>query len=339
MYGGKKMKQITDSNYTVAIAGHVRPDGDCIGSCMAVYWYIKENYPNIKPQVYLEEILPEFSYLAGIEDVLHREDTPIVYDLFLALDCGDKERLGEMKDCFERAKHTISVDHHISNANYAMENLIVPDAAATCEILFYKMDYEKISQKTATALYTGLVHDTGVFKYSNTTEKTMIAAGKLISKGVAFSEIIDESFFQRTYLQHQILGRALLESIRFFDKKCIAAVLRKKELDFYGVNSGDLSGIVSQLALTKGVECAIFIYETSPHVFRVSLRSKSYVDVSAIAKHFGGGGHIRAAGCTMMGSEHDVINNISSQIEIQIEKLEARKSREERTGETVCTME
>lgn len=325
--------------HTVAIAGHIRPDGDCIGSCMAMYWYIKENYPKMEPQVYLEEIPSEFSYLAGVEKIRHQEDEQIVYDLFLALDCSDKERLGSMEDCFDRARKTICIDHHISNTNYAMENLVVPDAAATCEILFYEMEYSKISLHTATALYTGLVHDTGVFQYSNTTEKTMLAAGKLISKGVPFTKIVEEGFYQRTYLQNQILGRALLESIRFFDKKCIVAVLRKKELDFYGVGPGDLSGIVSQLALTKGIECAIFMYELSPHVFKISLRSKEYLDVRAIAAHFGGGGHIRAAGCTMMGSEHDVINNISSQIEIQMEKLEAQKSKTERIGEEVCTTE
>lgn len=327
MYGGKKMRRIRDLKdaRTVAIAGHIRPDGDCIGSCMAMYEYIKESYSWMEPQVYLEEIPPEFSYIAGVETIQHQDDGQTEYDLFIALDCSEKERLGEMEHCFDRAKRTLCIDHHISNKNYAMENLVVSDAAATCEILFYEMEYEKISLNTATALYTGLVHDTGVFKYTNTTEKTMIAAGKLISKGVAFTKIIDESFYQKTYLQNQILGRALLESIRFFDKTCIAAVLRKKELDFYGVHSGDLSGIVSQLALTKGVECAIFMYEISPHIFKISLRSNSYLDVREIAEQFGGGGHIRAAGCTMMGNEHDVINNISSQIEVQMEKIKAQK--------------
>ena len=85
------------------------------------------------------------------------------------------------------------------------------------------MEEQKISQTVATALYTGLVHDTGVFKYSNTTEKTMVAAGKLISKNVPFTNIIEESFYQKTYLQNQILVRALLESILFFDNKCIVA--------------------------------------------------------------------------------------------------------------------
>lgn len=313
---------------TVAIAGHIRPDGDCIGSCMAMYGYIKENFPQMEPQVYLEAIPPEFSYLVGIETVRSFEDEQMVYDLFIALDCSEKERLGEMKSCFQRAKRTLCIDHHISNKSYATENLIIPEAAATCEVLFYEMEYHSISLDTATALYTGLVHDTGVFKYSNTTEKTMIAAGRLISKGVAFTKLIDESFYQKTYLQHQILGRALLESIRFLDNTCIATVLRKKELDFFGVGAADLNGIVSQLALTKGIECAIFIYEISPHIFKISLRSNSYLDVREIAEHFGGGGHIQAAGCTMMGSEHDVINNISSQIEVQMKKRKKSGIRE-----------
>lgn len=322
------MKQMNECKdvHTVAIAGHIRPDGDCVGSCMAFYQYIKENYPEMEPQVYLEEIPPEFHYLANVDQVKQAEDGQTEYDLFIALDVSDKDRLGCMVDCFDRAKRTLCIDHHISNTKFAMKNLVIPDAAATCEILFYEMEYEKISQDTATALYTGLVHDSGVFKYSNTTEKTMTAAGKLISKGVPFTKIIEESFYQKTYLQNQILGRALLESIRFFDKKCIAAALRKKELDFYGVGSSDLSGIVSQLLLTKGVECAIFMYETSPHVFKISLRSKDYLDVSAIASHFGGGGHVRAAGCTMMGNEYDVINNISTQIARQMEKLETDKT-------------
>lgn len=305
---------------TVAIAGHVRPDGDCIGSCLAMYCYLRENMPEIKVQVYLEEMPSEFHYLSGIETI-KQEDNHEVYDLFLALDCGDKERLGKFQDCFDRAKHTINIDHHVSNTRFAEENLVKPDAAATCEILFYEMELEKISFDTATALYTGLVHDTGVFKHSNTTESTMVAAGKLIGKGVKFTKIIDDSFYQKTYLQNQILGRALLESIRFFDNQCIATVLRQKELEFYGVDSNDLSGIVNQLIITKGVECAIFLYEVNSQVFKVSMRSKDFIDVSEIASHFGGGGHIRAAGCTMTGSEHDVINNISSEIAKQMKQL------------------
>ena len=148
--------------------------------------------------------------------------------------------------------------------------------------------------------------------------KTMEIAGKLMAKGIAFGRIIDETFFKRTYVQNQILGRALLESISFMDRKCIFAAVRQKDMDFYGAGSSDLDGIVEQLRVTDGVECAIFLHETENHVYKVSMRSNSQVDVSRIAAYFGGGGHVRAAGCTMSGSVHDVINNLSIHIAEQI---------------------
>ena len=109
-----------------------------------------------------------------------------------------------------------------------------------------------------------------------------------------------------------------MESISFMDRKCIFAAVRQKDMDFYGAGSSDLDGIVEQLRVTDGVECAIFLHETENHVYKVSMRSNSQVDVSRIAAYFGGGGHVRAAGCTMSGSVHDVINNLSIHIAEQI---------------------
>ncbi len=116
------------------------------------------------------------------------------------------------------------------------------------------------------------------------------------------------------------LGRALLESIIFMGGKCIVSVIDKKTLDFYNATSKDLDGIVNQLRVTKGVECAVFMYETGNLEFKVSLRSCKYVDVSKVAAYFGGGGHVRAAGCNMNGTFYDVINNISKQIELQMQE-------------------
>jgi len=180
------------------------------------------------------------------------------------------------------------------------------------------MEEARISKSTAECLYTGIIHDTGIFKYANTTENTMYAAGKLISKGIDFNKIIDDSFYRKTYIQNQILGRALLESMTFLHGKCIVSGIRAKDMEFYQVTNKDLDGIIEQLRVTEGVECAIFCYEIGIHEYKVSMRSNSYVDVSQIAAYFGGGGHIRAAGCTMNGSFHDVINNLSLQIERQI---------------------
>lgn len=139
-----------------------------------------------------------------------------------------------------------------------------------------------------------------------------------MEKGIAFTSIIDNTFYTKTYVQNQILGRALLESVLFFDERCIFTVVTKKEMDFYDISYKDLDGIVEQLRITRGVECAIFMYETGELEFKVSMRSNEIVDVSKIATYFGGGGHIRAAGFNMKGTLYDVINNVSEQLAKQL---------------------
>ena len=137
---------------------------------------------------------------------------------------------------------------------------------------------------------------------------------------IPFSKIIDESFYEKTYLQLQVMGRVLAESILLQNGKCTVGYLRRRDMEFYGVEGSDLDGIVSQLRLTRGVEVAIFIYETETQHFKVSLRSNGKVDVSKVAVFFGGGGHTRAAGCDLEGSMYDVINNLTAEIEKQSAK-------------------
>ena len=303
---------------TVGISGHVRPDGDCVGSCMAVYHYIRDNFPDISADVYLEEIPESLAFLKGTEKIRHSCQEERVYDLFIALDCSDRERLGEAGRYFEAAEDTVCIDHHISNAGLGRSYAIEPSAAATCEVLYELMDPEKISDAAAECLYTGLIHDTGVFQYSNTSPKTMRIGAALMEKHVPFTKIIEESFYGKTYLQNQILGRALLESILVCGRKVIVSVVRKRDMEFYGVTPKDLDGIVSQLRNTKGVEVAIFLYETAIQEYKVSMRSNGAVDVSRIAVYYNGGGHVKAAGCTMQGSIHDVVNNLTEHIEKQL---------------------
>ena len=136
--------------------------------------------------------------------------------------------------------------------------------------------------------------------------------------GFDFNKVIEKSFYEKTYIQNQVMGRVLAESIMLQDGKCIVGYLRRKDMIFYGVEGKDLEGIVSQLRLTKGVEVAIFLYEIKTQVFKVSMRSNGNVDVSKIAVYFGGGGHTRAAGCDLQGSMYDVVNNITAEIERQM---------------------
>lgn len=306
----------------IAIGGHIRPDGDCVGSCMGMYLYIRENYPDKKTDIYLKDIPESFKFLKNIGDIREEADEEEVYDLFICQDCGDRERLGFSAPLYDHAKHTFCIDHHISNCGFAKENYIVPDASSTSELVYNLVEKEKITKEIAEALYLGIVHDTGVFQYSCTSPATLRAAAELLEKGVDAPKMIQETYYEKTYAQNQVLGRALLESILFMDGKCIASYIRKREMDFYGIGPKDLEGIVSQLRNTEGIEVAVFMYETEANVYKVSLRSNNEVDVSRIAQYFGGGGHKKAAGFTMPGLPYDVLTNLAKQIEPQLGREE-----------------
>ena len=230
-----KLDDVLKGKSSVAVSGHIRPDGDCIGSCLGVYNYIKNNYPSVDVDVYLQSFSDKFNFIRYSDEVRH-EKTDKIYDLFIMLDSSSLDRLGEFTDMFNNAKETICIDHHISNEKYAMENIVFPKASSTCEVLYGLMDEDRIDNHIAEALYMGIVHDSGAFKYSNTSAETMNIAGKLMEKGIPFTSIIDNTFYTKTYVQNQILGRALLESVLFFDEKCIFSVVTQREMDFYNIS-------------------------------------------------------------------------------------------------------
>ena len=305
---------------TVAIAGHVRPDGDCIGSSMGLYLYFKKNYPEVRVDVFLEDIPEEFLFIKDADKINHSFTTDIEsYDLFICIDC-EKGRTGDAEKIFDAAKKTINIDHHISNTGTGDVTYIVPTSSSACELAYEVMDKDKLDVDIAQALYTGMVTDTGVFKYNSTSPRTYEIAGKLTAFGFDFTWLIDHVFYEKTYLQNQILGRALLESISLMDGKVIASAVSKETMDFYGVKGNDLDGIVNQLMFTIGCDVAIFIYEDEPMLYRVSLRSNGNIDVSRVAKLLGGGGHVRASGCTLNGTQHDVINSITHVIQQQYDE-------------------
>ena len=303
---------------TIAIGGHIRPDGDCVGSCLALYLYLSKTLKKADIKVFLEKPRDIFNCISGINEIKDATKSSQKFDVFIALDCNE-ERLGNSVPIFRDALKKINIDHHISNTGCGDVNYIFPQASSTSELIFDLMDESYLDKEIAKAIYIGIIHDTGVFQYSNTSEKTLQIAAKLISFDFDFPKLIDETFYEKTYIQNQILGRALLESVLFMNKTCIVSAIDKKTMEFYNVVPADLDGIVNQLRYTKGVECAIFLYESGFQQYKVSMRSGGEVDVSKIAQYFGGGGHVRAAGCSINGTVYDVINNLSLQIEKQME--------------------
>ena len=333
-----ELNKAIDEAKKIIIAGHVRPDGDCIGACVALQRYIKRFYHEKNVCVYIETVPEVFQFMDDKKDIFSNSVPQDKFDLFIALDCSSPDRLGDAQKAFYNAKSTMCIDHHISNRCYAGVNIVEADASSTCEVLYCLMSEDekfsnslnkanitdailslendkKLEFEIARALYIGIIFDTGVFRYSNTSKKTMEIAGKLIETGIPFWKYIDECFLQRTYTQTQLLGRTLLASMRVMDGKCIVATITRRMMEFYEAKTEDIEGIIDQLRITQGVEVAILLHEIGDQEYKVSLRSNNYIDVSKIASFFGGGGHVKAAGFTMRGSAHDVVNNITGHIE------------------------
>ncbi len=306
----------------IGISGHIRPDGDCVGSCLALYQYLKKAMPDAYIKVFLQKPADIYAQLKGfdqIDSVFLQEE---VFDVFFALD-GNEERLGEAHKYFVQAVKTINIDHHISNAaGCGRVNYVKPEVGSTSELIYDLIledgNESLLDKELAKAIYTGIIHDTGVFQYSNTTPKTMRVGAALIGYGFDFTKLIQETFYQKTYVQTLILGHALRESKHIMDGNCIVSCITKKDMEQFGVTHQDLDGIVNQLRNIKGVHCAVFMYETDTKEYKVSLRSDEMVDVAKVAANFGGGGHMRAAGCTMSGTLHDCVDQLSRHIEQQI---------------------
>lgn len=213
---------------SIAITGHINPDGDCIGSTLGMYNYITNNYPGKKVQVYLQEFPDVFMFLNGASEVKHETDDEI-YDLFMSLDCGDPDRFTPFAQYFETAKRTLCIDHHISNKGFGDVCYVEPQACSAAEAIFKLLDEDKINQPCAEALYMGIVHDTGVFKHSNTTRSAMTIAGILIEKGARPSFVIDETFYKKTLTQNKLLGYALLGMKQFANGKIAHTLLTFEE--------------------------------------------------------------------------------------------------------------
>lgn len=310
-----RIDNILENIDSLAITGHIHPDGDCVGSCLALYNYVKRNYPKLEADVYLQEPTDKLAFLAGFEDINSKLDKNRTYDLMVCLDSASLERIGSARKYFDSALCTISIDHHISNTEFAEENYVFAESSSACEALYSFLDPAKINRDIAICLYTGIIYDTGVFKYSATSPDTMRLAADLMEYDIPTEYIIDESFYSKTYEENRIFGYAVLNSTLCFDGKFIYSYISAAKMKEYDVSSKELEGIVSQLRLTRGVYAAAFLYELEPGKYKLSLRSKKEVDVNKVAAVFGGGGHTKAAGATLLGTLDECIGALLREIE------------------------
>ena len=313
----KELKEVT----SIGVAGHVRPDGDCVGSATAIYGYLKKLFPEKKIDLYLESFHPSFVFLDGAKEAKRTIEPETAYEAFVVVDCADEARIGVAYDAFRQAKKKIVIDHHVSNNGYGDISFVDGNASSACEMVYRLIVPERLDEQIAESLYLGIAHDTGIFQYSNTSRATLEAVAILVSKGINTARIIDETFHQKTYEQNQLLGRMLLASQLLLDGKCILSAISREEMEPLGVGPKDFEGVVNQLRITKGVEIAVLMYEIEPGTYKVSLRSNKGADVNKIAAAFGGGGHVKAAGCNIAGPQWEAIARLVQEVERGLEEF------------------
>jgi len=302
----EQIVRLINENANFVLHGHTSPDGDAIGACYGLAFALQKLGKNVA--VVLESYPQKFDIIPGREFLRpfseFKGDTTI--DVFIALDCADTMRLGSGLSLFDKAKHTVCIDHHKSNPGFAAYNHIESTTSSTCEIVYRLVEQlTTIDQNIATALYAGIVSDTGGFKYDSTTAATMDIAGHLMEIGIPFTQIYNQLMFIRSYAAVKIVGLALQNADTALKGQIIYSHITRQMFKSVKANPADLDGTVEQLLCTQGVAVAVLAYEKGEQV-KISLRSHKH-DVGSVAGQLGGGGHKLAAGATVTGDINSVL--------------------------------
>lgn len=282
---------------TIALAGHTNPDGDAIGACLALGGALEKAGKQV--QVILEKYADKYQLIPNRHLVCAAEDARLP-ELFLALDCGDEGRLGEAAEIFRRAAKKINIDHHESNTCFGELNYVAAQASSTSEIIFRMLEGRlPITAAEAAGLYAGLIYDTGGFRHSSTSPETMRIAGVLMGYGIPFTEIYNRFFDSRSFSELKLMGRALSNAELLFGGDVVCSQITAAEIAELGGSSKELDAIINYLKGVLGAKVACFFYEKTETDVKGSFRGNDGYDVCALAQKFGGGGHAKAAGCTI----------------------------------------
>ena len=300
----------------IVILTHENPDGDAVGSSLAMYIALKEM--GKEPDIIIPELPKVFNFLPEVENI-KKEGAKEPYDLAIALDCATIKMLNGWANYFEDAKSKVTIDHHGTNTMYGDYNYVNPDAPACAQTLISIIQYFgiDIDKKIGTCLLTGIITDTGGFQYQSTTPETFEFAAELLQTGVNVSDIYKRVMNTKTKANFELRKRAIDRMEFYEDGKIALTYITKQDEEEAGAETGDYEGIVEEGRAIEGVEVSIFLRETAKG-FKASLRSNYYVNVSDVCLMFGGGGHIHAAGCTIAQNLEQVKEKILNQVKVYI---------------------
>lgn len=303
----EKILELLKNARNIALFTHSRPDGDAIGSTLA----LKSALERMGKKAFAfcdTEIGHKYDSL-GFGKFF--SDTPRGnFDLYVALDCGDSGRLGDLSEFFLKQTNTLSIDHHYSHISFSKYNYVV-DCSSTCELVYklLKLSGTEIDAESARLLYIGLSTDTGNFSHSNTTSEVFEIASSLAEKGIDIADLYDKLYASSRFERTRLLGRVLGRIRRYYDGRLCLIYVTKEDFDATGTKKDDTEGFIDYTINVKGARIGVSICEHSPYVYKVSMRSKGE-NISEVCAHFGGGGHVQAAGCMISGFFEDVVDKL-----------------------------
>ncbi len=298
----------------LALACHVGPDGDALGSMLALHHLCQLNgRPSVASWSEPFEVAPHYRFLPGLDQLTKPADFPAEPEVMVTFDCGSIERLGTLAGPARAAAELVVIDHHVTNDRYGTVNLIDPEAAASA-VVVRRLAAElgwPLDRDSAICLYTGLVTDTGRFQYANTTPEVFALATELASFDLPIEAMTRQLFEEHTFAYLQLVGLCLSRSLLDRRRRFVATWITGEDLDRFGVALDETEGMIDLVRRASEADVSCVLKEVADGV-RVSLRAVSSVDVSAIAARFGGGGHRYAAGFTTAGTVPEVLDAISA---------------------------
>ncbi|MBO7150093.1 MAG: bifunctional oligoribonuclease/PAP phosphatase NrnA [Clostridia bacterium] len=301
---------------SVALFCHIRPDGDTLGSALALYSALKNL--GIRAQVFCDDVVPSrFFFLDAVKTVKRELDGE--YSAFVAIDCADSTRLGNFYDAFIKHKNTYSIDHHVSNTRYAKVNYVF-DNSSNCENILSLIEQlgADIDKEIATLLVMGIMTDTGNFRHKNVSANTMHSAGKMVEKGADLNTVHYHMFTKQSKERAKLFGQTMSKIRYFLDNRFAVATIRLKDLKDTNALPEETEGFIDFVMGIDTVEVGACVMELENNKFKISFRSKG-TDVNAVAGTFGGGGHILASGCQISGEYEEVVDKITFAVSRYVE--------------------
>lgn len=297
---------------SIGVVGHVGPDGDALGSMIGLARAARLAGKHAVASFDVPFIVPEEMSFLDESVLVHPSEFPRDLDVAVAVDTSVRSRVGALAGAMETAKQLVVIDHHISDGSWGDVVVVDPTAGATTELVHGVLLHLgwPIDEAVATALYTGLVTDTGRFQYSSTSSRTHDIASDLLARGVKTDVIGQRLFEESPFGYYEVVSRVLGRAVFDKDHAFVWSIMASDDLSAAGLEYHEVDGLIDLVRMARGTDVACLLKEKGTGVIKGSLRSRGRIDVAAIAASFGGGGHHNAAGFTSSQDPSEIIEQI-----------------------------